>query len=266
MTARKYPVGIQTFSRMIREGMVYVDKTDLVWQLAHYGTFIFLSRPRRFGKSLLTSTLESYFQGEREMFEGLKIMEFEKEWAEYPVLRLDLSSAKNAVDMTELRRKLLLILEPYQKLYGSSQSEVAPGEVLSGLILRAAEQTGKQVVVIVDEYDAPLLETLHEQDRLDDIRRAMQELYQPLKANERYIKFCFITGITKFSQLSIFSTINNLMNVTMDAASGWKTVVDGIPAENEYYYPVTLTVTQGLAEGYAFVSISADSVGGITGC
>ena len=218
MTARKYPVGIQTFSRMIREGMVYVDKTDLVWQLAHYGTFIFLSRPRRFGKSLLTSTLESYFQGEREMFEGLKIMEFEKEWAEYPVLRLDLSSAKNAVDMTELRRKLLLILEPYQKLYGSSQTEVAPGEVLSGLIMRAAEQTGKQVVVIVDEYDAPLLEALHEQDRLDDIRRAMQELYQPLKANERYIKFCFITGITKFSQLSIFSTINNLMNVTMDSA------------------------------------------------
>lgn len=218
MTGRRYPIGIQTFSRIISEGMVYVDKTDLVWQLAHYGTFIFLSRPRRFGKSLLTSTLESYFQGEREMFEGLKIMELEKDWTKYPVFRLDLSSAKNASDMTELHRKLLLILEPYQKLYGRSQTEVAPGEVLSGLIMRAANQTGKQVVVIVDEYDAPLLEVLHEQDRLDDIRRAMQELFQPLKANERYIKFCFITGITKFSQLSIFSTINNLMNVTMDYA------------------------------------------------
>lgn len=217
VAARKYPIGIQTFSRIISEGMVYVDKTDLVWQLAHYGTFIFLSRPRRFGKSLLTSTLESYFQGKRELFEGLKIMEYEQEWEEYPVLRLDLSSAKNASDVAELRRKLLLILEPYQKIYGTSPTEVAPGEVLSGLILRAAEQTGKQVVVIIDEYDAPLLEMLHEEAVLDDMRRGMQELFQPLKANERYIKFCFITGITKFSQLSIFSTINNIINVTMDS-------------------------------------------------
>ena len=214
-TTRKYPIGIQTFSEIIRNGLVYVDKTDLVWQLTNYAKYIFLSRPRRFGKSLLTTTLASYFSGERELFEGLKIMELEREWEQYPVIRLDMSTAKGQDSTEALRDKLNLIMRPYKKTYGSDPEEKTPGGILAGVIERAFEQTGKQVVILIDEYDAPLLEILHE-DSLNAMRKVMQEFYQPLKASEAMVKFCFITGITKFSQLSIFSTINNLTNVTLD--------------------------------------------------
>ncbi len=216
MQNRRYPIGIQTFSEIIRGGYVYVDKTDLVWQLTRYAKFVFLSRPRRFGKSLLTSTLESYFLGERELFEGLKIMQLEKEWERYPVIRLDLSMAKGRETADDLRQSLMFILSDLLEQYGRRQQEETPGQCLTGIIQRAYEKAGKQVVVVIDEYDAPLLEDLQEERTLDAKRKVMQEFYVPLKANERYIKFCFITGITKFSQLSIFSTINNLTNVTMD--------------------------------------------------
>ena len=213
---RKYPVGIQTFERIIKEGFIYVDKTDLVWELAHYATYIFMSRPRRFGKSLLTSTLESYFKGNRELFEGLKIMPLEREWTRYPVLHLDLSVAKGQDNAQELRETLMWMMKPLTEVYGRENDETTPGKLLTGLIHRAMEKTGKQVVVIIDEYDAPLLDVLHSQATLDAMRKVMQEFYVPLKANEAYIKFCFITGITKFSQLSIFSTINNLANVSLE--------------------------------------------------
>lgn len=212
---RKYPVGIQTFERIIKEGFIYVDKTDLVWQMSHYATLVFMSRPRRFGKSLLTSTLESYFKGDRELFEGLKIMELEKEWTKYPVLHLDLSVAKGQDSAEDLRETLMWMMGPLAKVFGRESDETTPGKLLTGLIHRAQEKTGKQVAVIIDEYDAPLLDTLHDQATLDAMRKVMQEFYVPLKANEQYLKFCFITGITKFSQLSIFSTINNLKNVSL---------------------------------------------------
>ena len=212
---RRYPIGIQTFSRIIREGLVYIDKTDLVWQLAHYSPYVFLSRPRRFGKSLLTTTLTSYFRGEKDLFEGLKIMELEKEWEQYPVIRLDLSTAKGRESAEELRQSLKFLLTEYLAVYGRNEEEETPGQRLAGIIQRAYSQTGKKVVILIDEYDAPLLEVLHEKEMLGSMRKVMQEFYQPLKASESMIKFCFITGITKFSQLSIFSTINNLKNVTM---------------------------------------------------
>ena len=213
---RKYPVGIQTFSRIRREGYLYVDKTDLVWQLAHYATFVFMSRPRRFGKSLLTSTLESYFRGERELFEGLKIMELEQEWEQYPVIHIDLSLAKAQANVKELQSTLMWLLRPLSDVYGKETDENSPGKSLTGIIQRAWKRTGKQAVVVIDEYDAPLLDVLHDDAQLKAMRKVMQEFYTPLKANEQYVKFCFITGITKFSQLSIFSTINNITNVTMD--------------------------------------------------
>ena len=213
---RKYPVGIQTFSEIIREGYLYVDKTDLVWQLVHYAKFVFMSRPRRFGKSLLTSTLDSYFKGDRELFKGLKIMSLEKEWTQYPVIHLDLSVAKGQDCAESLRETLMWMMEPLANIYGRKETETTPGKLLTGLIHRAKEKTGRQVAVIIDEYDAPLLDVLHSHDTLDAMRKVMQEFYVPLKANEEFIKFCFITGITKFSQLSIFSTINNLLNVTLD--------------------------------------------------
>ena len=216
---RKYPVGIQTFSEIIRNGYVYVDKTKLIWELAHYGKYIFLSRPRRFGKSLLTSTLNSYFSGDRELFEGLKIMDLEKEWKQYPVLHLDLSGAKH-MPAEQVQNELGRLLKPYEAIYGRDEAETTPGMRLSGLIERAYTQKGLQVAVIIDEYDAPLLDVLHEGNRLKEMREVMQEFYQRLKMLESKIKFCFIIGITKFSQLSIFSTINNLMNVTMDPKFG----------------------------------------------
>ena len=212
--ARKYPVGIQTFSEIIQGGYLYIDKTDLVWNLAHEAKYIFLSRPRRFGKSLLTTTLKSYFEGRKDLFEGLKIMELEKEWESCPVIHLDLSEAKNQQSDEDLRSALLLLLKPFVEVYGRDEDEKLPGALLKGLIRRAYRQTGRQVAVIIDEYDAPLLDVLHD-GRLEEFRTVMQEFYQPLKASEAMIKFCFITGITKFSQLSIFSTINNLLNVSM---------------------------------------------------
>ncbi len=211
---RKYPIGIQTFSRIIEEGYIYVDKTDLVWELVNYAKYVFMSRPRRFGKSLLTSTLESYFKGERDLFAGLKISDMEQEWRQYPVIHLDLSIVKGKWTPEELRRALCLMLSRLD-CYETNPMEVTPGEMLDGMIRRLNDNTGCQVVVIIDEYDAPLLDVLHDDTRLDGVRTVMQEFYQPLKANERFIKFCFITGITKFSQLSIFSTINNIMNLTL---------------------------------------------------
>lgn len=213
MTNRRYPVGIQTFSEIIRGGYVYVDKTDLVWQLQDYAKYIFLSRPRRFGKSLLTSTLHAYFSGEKELFEGLKIMQLEQEWRQYPVIHLDLSGVKNKFGAAELQRSLNLLLDEVG--YGENPQEKTPGEKLRGKIRRAYDQTGQQVVVIIDEYDAPLLDVLHEDAVLDDMRKVMQEFYQPLKACERMVRFCFLTGITRLSQLNIFSTLNNLTNVSL---------------------------------------------------
>ena len=211
----KYPIGLQTFERIIREGYVYVDKTDLVWEMANSTTYAFLSRPRRFGKSLLTTTLKSYFEGKKELFNGLKIMQLEKEWQQYPVLHIDLSIAKGLDSPSELRKRLNLILSQWGKTYDIDDKEMSPGATFDILIRRTYEQTGRQVVILIDEYDAPLLDILHEDEYLYDMRRVMQEFYQTLKASEAMIRFCFLTGITKFSQLSIFSTLNNIHNISM---------------------------------------------------
>ena len=210
----RYPIGIQTFERIITEDYLYVDKTDLGWKLAHAAKYIFLSRPRRFGKSLLTTTLKSYFEGRRDLFEGLKIMSLEQEWKQYPVIHIDASMAKGQVDANALRDCLVDLLERQCACYGIDTVGQTPGRCLRRLIEKASE-TGNKVVVIIDEYDAPLLEVMHEQENLGSMRKVMQEFYQPLKACEGMIKFCFLTGITKFSQLSIFSTLNNIKNVSM---------------------------------------------------
>ena len=212
---RRYPVGIQTFSEIIKNGYVYIDKTDLMWRMQRLSKYIFLSRPRRFGKSLLTTTLCSFFGGERELFEGLKVMEMEKEWKRYPVLHIDVSMAKGQESKEDLRKVLIKLLEPYTELYGKRETDITPGMLFDSLIRRAYQQTGEQVVVVIDEYDAPLLDVLHEDELLPAFRRVMQEFYQCLKAREAMIRFCFITGITKFSQLSIFSTLNNLTNISL---------------------------------------------------
>ncbi len=210
---RRYPIGIQTFSEIRKGGYVYVDKTDLVWQLANSVKYTFLSRPRRFGKSLLTTTLKSYFEGRRDLFEGLKIMELEREWRQYPVIHVDMSTCKGQESPKELRDKIMFMLRSL-RIDGIGDAQT-PGGALMGMINAQYEQHGSQVVVLIDEYDAPLLEVMHERENLDAMRKVMQEFYQPLKACEAMIRFCFLTGITKFSQLSIFSTLNNIKNVSM---------------------------------------------------
>ena len=211
----KYPVGIQTFEN-IREGnYLYVDKTKYIVDFRTKGMkYIFLSRPRRFGKSLFASTLQAYFEGRRELFEGLAIAEYEKEWVKHPVLHFDMSGAKH-MDAKDLEGYLDFILRPYEKLYGKEEWEDTPNKRLMGLVERANEQTGKKVVVIIDEYDAPLLDVVHERENLQTLRFIMQNFYSPLKKLDPYLEFTFITGITKFSQLSIFSELNNLDNISM---------------------------------------------------
>ena len=213
---QRYPIGIQTFSE-IREGnYLYIDKTEYVYRMTHSASsYMFLSRPRRFGKSLLTSTLHSYFSGRKDLFHGLAMEKLEKEWTEYPVLHFDMSTAKHA-DSEQLLQELNLKLYGYEQIYGRLEEEVNPNQRLMGLIKRAYEQTGKKVVVLIDEYDAPLLDVVHERENLDVLRNIMRNFYSPLKACDPYLRYVFLTGITKFSQLSIFSELNNIKNISMD--------------------------------------------------
>ena len=216
-TLKLCPVGIQTFSEIRTKSYLYVDKTAQVYRMTHGASkYIFLSRPRRFGKSLLLSTLEAYFEGRRELFEGLAIEQLEQEWTPYPVLRFDMSTAKH-MEKKDLDLELSSKLTSYEEIYGKGLADdVNPNQRLRGLIERAYRQTGKQVVVLIDEYDAPLLDVVHKEGELERLRHTMRNFYSPLKACDPYLRFVFLTGITKFSQLSIFSELNNINNISMD--------------------------------------------------
>ena len=211
-----YPIGIQTFSEIRGKNYLYIDKTEYVYRMTHSDSkYLFLSRPRRFGKSLLTSTLHAYFEGRKELFERLAIEKLEKEWTEYAVLHFDMSTAKHIGKeqlILELERKLL----EYEKIYGRGEGDIEINQRLQGLIGRAYQQSGRQVVVLIDEYDAPLLDVIHEDKNLPVLRNVMRNFYSPLKACDPYLRFVFLTGITKFSQLSIFSELNNIKNISMD--------------------------------------------------
>lgn len=213
---QRYPIGIQTFSK-IREGnYLYIDKTEYVYRMTHSGSnYIFLSRPRRFGKSLLTSTLHSYFSGREDLFRGLAMEKLEKEWTVYPVLHFDMSMAKHA-DKDKLLNLLDYMLTEYERTLDIDSQGADPNLRLTNLIKRAYEQSGQKVVVLIDEYDAPLLDVVHEQENLGVLRNIMRNFYSPLKACDPYLHFVFLTGITKFSQLSIFSELNNIENISMD--------------------------------------------------
>jgi len=212
--AKIYPIGIQTFSEIIEGKCQYVDKTGYVYDIAHKYKYVFLSRPRRFGKSLLTSTFHSYFEGRKKLFEGLDVAQLESEWTKYPVLHFDMSGAKH-MDAKRLQNMLNLQLVEYEDIYGKGKDEFESNDRLKGLIKRAYEQTKQRVVVLIDEYDAPLLDVLSDEEALKANRNVMRNFYSPLKLSDPYLRFVFITGITKFSQLSIFSELNNLKNISM---------------------------------------------------
>ena len=210
----KYPIGIQTFEKIREGGYLYVDKTQYVYNIANSYQYVFLSRPRRFGKSLLTSTFEAYFSGRRELFKGLAIEKLETQWTQYPVLHFSLASAKRGtVEDTDIqiRRQLGKMEQEYGMPEGGNDITSRFQDLVEGLY----KKTGKQVVVLIDEYDAPLLTVLHDDKRLDAMRTELQSFYSPLKDLDPCLRFVFITGITKFSQLSIFSQINNLEKISM---------------------------------------------------
>ena len=211
----KYPVGIQTFSNVIEGNYLYVDKTKYIVDFRRKGMkYIFLSRPRRFGKSLFVSTLQAYFEGRKELFEGLSIADYEKEWVKHPVLHFDLSGAKH-MDPERLERYLADMLDDQEAAFGYKSEKVDANIRLKDLVIKAHNKTGQKVVILIDEYDAPLLDVVHEKENLKPLRLIMQNFYSPIKKLDPYLEFTFITGITKFSQLSIFSELNNLDNISM---------------------------------------------------
>lgn len=210
----RYPIGIQTFRNIVEGGYLYIDKTGFVHDLAENYKYVFLSRPRRFGKSLLSSTIHSYFAGEAELFNGLKAGELKKDWTRHPVFHFDMSTAKHC-DEEQLTSELNLKLVRYEDVYGKGENEEKINQRFEGLIRRAVEQTGEKAVIIIDEYDAPLLDVMNDQERLIPMRQIMRNFYSPVKSLDPYLRFVFITGINKFAQLSIFSELNNLQNISM---------------------------------------------------
>ena len=216
MALKLYPVGIQTFERIRKENKLYIDKTEYVYRMTHSGgCYFFLSRPRRFGKSLLVSTFESYFSGKKELFEGLAIEKLEQKWMEYPVLHFDMSGGKH-MEKEQLEDYLSNRLEAEERKWGTTHSKRGVNDRLTELITTAYEISGKQVVVLIDEYDAPMLDVAHERKTLDELRNVMRNFYSPLKMCEPMLRFVFLTGITKFSQVSIFSELNNIKNISLD--------------------------------------------------
>lgn len=213
--ARRYPIGIQTFSEIRERNYLYIDKTQYLVDFIDKGyKYVFLSRPRRFGKSLFASMIHAYYEGRKDLFEGLAMGEYEKDWVKHPVLHLDMSAAKH-MDKDMLERYLADMLTDQEAVFGYKSEKQDPNIRLKDLVVTANRLTGRKVVLIIDEYDAPLLDVVHEEQNLAALRRATQNFYSPIKSLDPYLEFVFLTGITKFAQLSIFSELNNLFNISM---------------------------------------------------
>ena len=209
-----YPIGIQDFESLRNDGYVYVDKTAQIYKLATTGSYYLLSRPRRFGKSLLISTMEAYFRGKRELFKGLALEQLEKDWKEYPILHIDLNSRRYE-NAESLRLELNKYLEIWERRYGDEFKDRALEERFFQIIAKAYEKTGQRVVILVDEYDKPMLQAIGDEALQDEYRNTLKAFYSVLKTQDRYIKFAFLTGVTKFGKVSVFSDLNNLEDISM---------------------------------------------------
>lgn len=212
---KKLPIGIQSFEKIRKGNYAYVDKTDLVWQLTQIANPYFLSRPRRFGKSLLLSTFEAYFLGKKELFKGLAIEKLEEEWSTYPVLHLDLNAEKYD-SMHSLSAILSMHLTRWEDLYGTGKDEQTLSARFSGIIRRAYEKTGMPTVVLIDEYDKPLLQSIGNEALNEEFRLLLKSFYGVLKSTDQYLRFVFLTGVTKFAQVSVFSDLNQLNDISLD--------------------------------------------------
>ena len=213
---RKYPVGIQNFEDLRKEGYCYVDKTELMYQLVQSGKYYFLSRPRRFGKSLLLSTIQAYFEGKKELFHGLAVEQLEQEWNTYPVLHLDLNAQK--YDTPESLYSMLNdALCNWESQYETRPSETTHSLRFQGVIQRAAEKCGQKVVVLIDEYDKPMLQAIGNEALQTEYRNTLKAFYGVLKSCDKYLRFAMLTGVTKFSKVSVFSDLNNLMDISLSS-------------------------------------------------
>ena len=268
-----YPVDTDQFQKIREQGKVYVDKTGYIHDLVNVRKYeyVFLARPRRFGKSLLCNTFKAYFQGQKELFEGLEIMNHEKEWNVYPVLHFDMSEMRNCSNIKDMQDVLSAMLEKYESAYNTYKKIDEPGTRFSQLIRHVNSVTGKNVVVLIDEYDTPLMRNLYNEDMLDGIRRLLRGFYQTVKMDGAYLRFVFITGVTKFSQLSIFSELNNLNQISMvDDYSGicgiTQKELDTVlrPCIEEYAQNLDITTEEAYAllkknyDGYHFSKNSED--------
>ncbi len=216
MSKFRYPVDTDQFQKIREQGKLYVDKTDMMYDLANKYEYVFLARPRRFGKSLLCNTFKAYFKGQKELFEGLKVMELEKEWKTYPVLHFDMSIMRNCTSMDGYREALSDMLARYEKQYGTTKEAEEFGTRFHQLLRHIHDTQGQKVVVIIDEYDTPMMRNLYNENVLDGLRTMLRGFYQTVKLDGAYLRFVFITGVTKFSQLSIFSELNNLNQISLD--------------------------------------------------
>ena len=214
MSSKIYPIGIQNFEKIRTDGYFYIDKTALIYQMVKTGSYYFLSRPRRFGKSLLISTLEAYFLGKKELFEGLAIEKLEKDWTVYPIFHMDLNTEK--YDTRESLDSILnFTLEKWEQQYGTAPSETTFALRFRGLIERAYKQTGQRVVILIDEYDKPMLQAIGNEELQKEFRNTMKAFYSVLKTMDGCIQFAFLTGVTKFGKVSVFSDLNNLDDISM---------------------------------------------------
>lgn len=267
---RRYPIGIQTFSEIVEGNYLYVDKTEYVYNLTHQYKYVFLSRPRRFGKSLLTSTFKSYFEGRKDLFEHLKMGELEKDWTKYPVFHFNMSTAKYT-DIEDTKNRLSSMICDYESIYGEDSHNKDIKSRLQSLFKKAHLQTGAPVVILIDEYDSPMLEVMHDPKKLVDFRNLFRSFYSPIKDCDEHIRFAFITGITKFSQLSIFSEINNLKKVSMfddyDAVCGitkdealtqLKPQIQEFADANEWTFDKAVEMLKQQYDGYHFSKKSHD--------
>lgn len=230
-----YPIGIQNFESLRKDGYLYIDKTALIYQLVTTGRYYFLSRPRRFGKSLLLSTLEAYFQGKKELFEGLAMEKLEKDWIRYPILHLDLNAERYS-DPGALESILRRYLNLWEDLWGKDEREITPSDRFTGVIRRAYERTGRRVVILVDEYDKPLLQAIGNPELQEAYRSILKAFYGVLKSMDGYIRLAFLTGVTKFGKVSVFSDLNNLMDLSMD-----NRYVEIAASQKKRYMPIWMT-------------------------
>ena len=271
MAAKKYPLGIQTFSEIAKGNYYYADKTDIVYRLVHYAKYHFLSRPRRFGKSLFVSTLQAYFEGRKELFKGLAIEQLEQEWTEYPVIHLDLSGGKY-YSIENLHDILNMILLRQEEKYGiENNKSQAYSARLTHILETAIQKTGKQVVVLIDEYDSPMHDSMSDKVLQEKIRNIMRDFFSPLKEQEKNLRFVLITGISKFSQLSIFSELNNIKNISMkdeysdicgitkeQLLTDFKDGIETMAAHNSLTFNETVEKLKEHYDGYHFTPNSPD--------